>query len=189
MRLVVIAIFCVFIAIFIADMVVRFKNEKIFNEKLEKQMLESDEIYFEIRYLKNVVLLDSLVYVSLALLFIPGFLFDTDFVNRMIDLFIAVGLLGYALYIYFSKILYKIVFNHGRVSLYIGNKIKIAGTFEQIEGINRPTTISVGGDSGRSIPYQIAFKGGCIRFNENMDNSYKLVAFLEKGNYFKKTEK
>ncbi len=43
MRLVVIAIFCVFIAIFMASVTVMSKNDRIFNEKLDKQMLEENE--------------------------------------------------------------------------------------------------------------------------------------------------
>ncbi len=194
MRYIIIGLFCVFIAIFIAGVVVMFKNKNRFDKKLDKQMLEDDDKYFEVRYFKKYVFLGSLAYVPLALLFIPGFVFDTEFVNRMIDLFIAVGLLGYAFYFHLSRMLYKLVFDHGKITLYSGNKIKLTCSLGQIDFVTRPRgTAATTGHLGPELPYRIHFHEGgkrrFISFDEDMDNSYKLVAIFEKGHYFGKPSK
>ncbi len=49
MRYIIIGLFCIFIAIFIASVAVMFKNKNRFDKKLDKQMLEDDDEYFEVR--------------------------------------------------------------------------------------------------------------------------------------------
>ncbi len=195
MKYVIIGLFWVFIAIFIAGVVVMFKNKNRFDKKLDKQMLEDDEEYFEVRYFKNMYFLDSLVYVPLALIaLIPTFDPEISFGYRMSYLGIAVGLLGYALYIYLSKMLCKLVFDHGQIALYTGNKMKLTCSLDQIDFVARPAgTVATTGHLGPEIPYRIYFdegdKGKFISFDEDMDNSYKLVAIFKKGNYFKRKNK
>ncbi len=109
-------------------------------------------------------------------------------------MFIAVGLLSYALYIYISKMLYKLVFDHGQITLYSGNKMKLTCSLEQIKFVARPEgTTAYMGHLGPELPYRICFDEGTksriIQFDEDMDNSYKLVAIFEKGHYFGKPSK
>ncbi len=195
MRYVVIGLFCVFIAIFIASVAVIFRNRNRFDKKLEKQMFEDDEAYFEVRYFKNMYFLDSLVYVPLALIaLILTFDPETSFGYRMFYLGSAIGLLGYALYIYLSKMLYKLVFDHGQITLYTGNKMKLTCSLDQIDFVSRPEgTMARTGHLGPEIPYRMYFDEGdkskFISFDEEMDNSYKLVAIFEKGGYFKRKNK
>lgn len=195
MRYVVIGLFCVFIAIFIASVAVIFRNRNRFDKKLEKQMLENDDEYFEVRYLKKYVFLGSLAYVPLALIaLILTFVLETSFGYRMFYLGSAVGLLGYALYFYLSRMLYKLVFDHGQITFYTGNKMKLTCSLDQIDFVARPAgTVATTGHLGPEIPYRIYFDEGAkskfISFDEDMDNSYKLVAIFKKGNYFKRKNK
>ncbi len=195
MRYVIIGLFCVFIAIFIAGVAVMFKHKNRFDKKLDEKMLEDDEAYFEVRYFKNMYSLDSLVYVPLALIaLIPTFDPEVSFGYKMTYLGSAIGLLGYALYIYLSKTLYKLVFDHGQITLYTGNKMKLTCSLDQIDFVARPaSTLLTTGHLGPEIPYRIYFDEGdkskFISFDEEMDNSYKLVAIFEKGGYFKRKNK
>ncbi len=136
----------IFVGFVVAGNIISSKNERLFNKKLAKQMLEKDDTYFEVKYLKNILLLS----------------------------------------------MYKIVFDNGQVTLYVGNKIKMTDTLmpDRIDSIFEPRTIFSNFRSG-TLPYRIIFKAetrerGWVSFNEDMDNSYKLVAILEKGAYFKK---
>ncbi len=166
-------------------------------------MLKKDEAYFEIRYLKNIPFLYALLSTLLALDLLIDVFEDwtvLDLWSITGSLCAALGLLGWAIYYYFSKTRQRIVFDHGRITLYMGNKIKITGTLDQSKAINRPragvTGVGAGGlGATQSTPYQIVFEwGGVIKtgkfidFGVNMDNSYKLVALLEKGGYFEKNK-
>ncbi len=160
------------------------KNARLFNEKLAQQMLEKDEQYFEIRYLKNIPFLYLII--SIFAVFVFFSVMNEFYFLKWSFSIIAVGA-GIANYIY--KAMYKIVFDHGRITLYIGKKVKITGTLEQMECVTKP--YSDGNLIGPAyVPYTIVFEsGGLIKsakiivFDEDMDNSYKLVAFFEKGNY------
>ncbi len=164
--------------------VVSSKNERLFNEKLAQQMREKDDEYFAIRYLKNIPFLYLIISIFAVFVFF-SVMNEFYFLKWSLSI-IALGA-GIANYIY--KAMYKIVFDHGRITLYIGKKIKITGTLEQMECVTKPYASGSGG-GGMIIPYTIVFESGgliksakIIEFNEHMDNSYKLVAFFEKGDY------
>ncbi len=167
-------------------LLVSSKNARLFNKKLEKQMITKDEQYFEIRYFKNIPFLYLIISIVAAFAFFS--LYNELYFFKWCLSIIAVGA-GVANYIY-RAIMYKIVFDHGQITLYIGKKVKETGTFDEAKGISRPYTAR---NFGPSLPYLIIFEWGgviksakLIEFNEDMDNSYQLVALLEKGDYFKK---
>ncbi len=181
-------IVAILIVLFAVWWVVASKNERLFNEKLAQQMLTKDEQYFEIRYLKNIPFIFLLFSVVGSFAFFSAY--SEFYIFKLCLSIIALGA-GIANYIY-RAVMYKIVFDHGRVTLYIGKKVKETGTLEEAKIISRPHIVK----NGVWFPYQIIFKlGGVIKsakmivFDEHMDNSYKLVAILEKGDYFKRKKR
>ncbi len=167
-------------------LLVSSRNTRLFDKKLEKQMLTKDEQYFEIRYFKNIPFLYLLI--SIVAAFAVFSFYKEMYYFKWCISIIVVGA-GIANYIY-RAIMYKIVFDHGQITLYIGKKVKETGTFDEAKGISRPYTAR---NLGPSLPYLIIFEWGgviksarLIEFNEDMDNSYQLVALLEKGDYFEK---
>ncbi len=179
----------IFVGFVVAGNIISSKNERLFNKKLAKQMLEKDDTYFEVKYLKNILLLYLLASIVLSI-FLLGAAFDQEFWLLYFCLGVIAPFVGIANYIY--KSMYKIVFDNGQVTLYVGNKIKMTDTLmpDRIDSIFEPRTIFSNFRSG-TLPYRIIFKAetrerGWVSFNEDMDNSYKLVAILEKGAYFKK---
>ncbi len=203
--------FYIVVAIFLVLVIVIFRNQSLFDKNLDRQMLEEDEEYFEIKYFKNMPLLYVLlsIFPSLAFflkafnqpipLLLAGFFKESDSEAILGGwaktgyLCVASGILFWALFNYVYKTRYKLVFDRDRVTLYSGKKMKITGTFDQIKIVNKPqgTSHSLAG-CGPRIPYQIVFehKKKRIEFDEDMDNSYKLVAIFKKRKYFdKKKEK
>ncbi len=199
------------IAIFLVLVIVLFRNQNLFDKNLDRQMLEEDEEYFEIKYLKNIPLLFVLLSILPSLAFflkafnqpipllLAGFFKESDseailgFWSKTGYLCVASGILFWALFNYVYKMRYKLVFDHDRVTLYSGKKIKLTGTFDQIKIVNEAgsTCGGVGAGSpavGVRIPYQIIFENNkkWIEFDEDMDNSYKLVAIFKKRSFFDK---
>ncbi|PID46290.1 MAG: hypothetical protein CSB47_05020 [Proteobacteria bacterium] len=178
-------IVAILIGWFVVFWIASSKNENLFNKKLKKQMIAEDEQYFEIRYFKNIPFLYLLL--SIVVAFAVFSVVNEFYIFKLCLSIIILGA-GIANYIY-RAVMYKIVFDHGQITLYIGNKVKETGTFDEAKGISRPYIAK----NGPNFPYQIIFEWGgmiksakLIEFNEDMDNSYQLVALLEKGGYFDK---
>ncbi len=115
---------------------------------------------------------------------------DLSFGYRITYFCIGLGLLGAAAFKYIRKARTLIVFDYSQITLYSGKKVKISGNINQIERVNRSQILWGSQNLVGYIPYQIIFSSKkCIEFDEHMDNSYKLVAFFEKGNYFKRKNK
>ncbi len=181
----------VFFAIFAIMVVLRYKENNLFENNLTQQLTEKDENYFEVRYLKAIPFLYIALSIPPLVVFLQltfGNKVDLSFGYRITYFCIGLGLLGAAVFNYIRKERRLIVFDHGQITLYSGKKVKISGNINQIERVNRSQQIWGAQNHIINIPYQIIFSSNkYIEFNEFMDNSYKLVAFFEKGNYFKKS--
>ncbi len=179
----------------VAIFIIFIKEGILFEKNLKQQLKEKDDNYFEVRHTRSV----RFLYILLSVVFSsPLFLgiFKDDPQNQSLEETILLIIISLILpviticyNIYMMRI--RIIFDHGKITLYSGNKIKITGTLDQIEKVTKPSTINRGHDYNSRIPYKIVFESGkrWIDFDYYMKNSYKLAAIFEKGNYFEKKKR
>ncbi len=147
----------------------------LFDNKLEKQLKETDEEQFEIRQRRFYYFRFIAYALLLTALYIASYQDNNTYdINRISLLAFCITAIIWSVWVFIRKSRERIVYDRGRIVSYRGRTINASGTIYEIkmaQGV---------------APYIVVFDNDeIIRVNYTMYNSYKLVAILMKNGYFK----
>ncbi len=138
--------------------------------------------YFEVSYLKKEHLLFILMSAPLGLICVHVLISDVDTSspNWWGLLIIALLLFAAPTINYFRKSREKIVYDHGQITHYVGDKIKVSGSIYDVDRA-KSYLYQVGEGASVASSFIMFYSGDGILFQrKSMDEGYKLEALIRK---------